>query len=521
MTDTKSNAMIYPRLCLAYLMQFMVWGSWATTLSGYADKVLGFNAGLLNIAIPVAAASALFIGPLVDRKFAAQKMLALLHICGGLCLFVASFVTDFRMLFICMLLHGLFFMPTIPLINSIVFRHLPNANNAPRVFVFGTLGWIIVNLIVAIFLGGAGNSNFLLVGGTVSILLAFYAMSLPNTPPIPVAPGEKSATVFDVLVLFKDKSFSIFTICVVVGGIAACGFYFPMAVPLFTERNYPAPVALTTLNQFSELIFMLALPIFAAKFGLKKCLLLGLASWCLRYIFFMPSAFSFALLGLLLHGFSYSFLYVASYMYAEKKAPAALKTSAQSLMAFLMLGVGQTLGSLMYGYETAKYPAPIPKMENAAVAGNVDLPRWDDPDKAKSALRFLDLSGTINGMLGKPSPVVHELGQFDTNGDKTLTWQELQAIPEDGALNGVGDDAIRFTKDEITGIFQKVADFEAKKEVPSADIAVTHAQWLQVQTKQWDKILLWPALLSGIFCLAFALLGKNPVPAETAGKKEN
>ena len=509
MTDTKSTAAIYPRLCIAFFMQFMIWGSWGTTLGGYADKVLGFNAGILYIAIPIAATSALFIGPLVDRKFAAQKMLAFLHLCGGVCLLICAFQKTFHLLFFFMLLHGLFYMPSLPLINSIVFRHIPNANNAPRVFVFGTLGWIIANLVIGVLLGGAGNANFFLVGGVVSILLGIYALTLPDTPPTPVVPGEKSASILDVLVLFKDKSFSIFAVCVVVGGIAACGFYFPMQVPLFTERNYPAPVALTTLNQFSELFFMLALPFFAAKFGLKKCLILGLLSWTLRYIFFMQSAFAFALLGLLVHGFSYSFLYVASYMYAEKKAPAALKASAQSLMAFLMLGVGQVLGSLMYGYAIDKYPAPIARMDIAAI------PQWDDPDMAKSALRFLDLSGTINGLLGKESPVVHELGKFDTNADKKLTWEELQAIPEEGILNGVGEDAIKFSRDEIEGIFQKVADVDQPE-----DIAVTHAQWMNVQTKQWSQILLWPALLSGIFCLAFALLGKDPVPAETAGRKE-
>ena len=514
MTDTKPTAAIYPRLCIAYFCQFAIWGSWATTLGGYADKVLGFNAGILNIAIPIAAASALFIGPLVDRKFAAQKMLAFLHLCGGVCLLICAFQKSFSLLFFFMLLHGLFFMPSIPLINSIVFRHIPNANNAPRVFVFGTLGWIVVNLFVAVLLGGAGNANFFLVGGAVSIFLGLYAMTLPDTPPTPVAPGEKSASMFDVLVLFKDKSFAIFSVCVVIGGIAACGFYFPMQVPLFTERSFPTPVALTTLNQFSELFFMLALPFFAARFGLKKCLILGLLSWTLRYVFFMQPAFTFALFGLLLHGFSYSFLYVASYMYAEKKAPPALKASAQGLMAFLMLGVGQVLGSLMYAYTIEQYPAPIPKMDNAAVAAKVDLPRWDDPDKAKSALRFLDLSGTINGLLGKESPVVHELAEY-AKPDNVMTWEKLQTIPEDGIRIGVGDDAIKFSKDEIEGIFQKVG----KADKPE-DISVTHAQWMSVQTKQWDKILLWPILLSGIFCLAFLLLGKDPVPSEVVGRKE-
>ena len=108
MTDTKSTATIYFRLCIAYFCQFAIWGSWGTTLGGYADKVLGFNAGILYIAIPIAATSALFIGPLVDRKFAAQKMLAFLHLCGGICLLLCAFQKNFYFLFFIMLLRGLF-----------------------------------------------------------------------------------------------------------------------------------------------------------------------------------------------------------------------------------------------------------------------------------------------------------------------------------------------------------------------------------------------------------------------------
>lgn len=519
MTDAKSSSGIYPRLCVAYFLQFFIWGGWATTLGGYADQTLKLDAGLLNTAIPLAAVSALFIGPIVDRKFSAQKMLALLHLIGGLCLFMCAYQKTFTPLFICMLLHGICYMPSLPLINSVVFRHIPNSNNAPRVFVFGTIGWIVVNLIVDVYGGGAAKPNFFIIGGIASVLLALYCLTLPDTPPqISAEEAKKSSgSIFNVLVMFKDPAFTIFAICVVIASIPACGFFFPMVVPLLTERSFPSPVALTTLNQFSELFFMLALPFFASRIGLKKCLLLGMAAWCLRYVLFMQSAFTFAVLGLFLHGFCYSFLYVAAYMYADKKAPPALKASVQSLMAFLLLGVGQVLGSLMLSYEFKQYPAPIANMTVAASKDPVGLPPWNDPKKDDSALKYLNLSASVKYFTqGIEMPNPSHLGR-DVAVDDAISWAQLNALPDE-SLNYNG---VEYAKAELQSIFQQVASHHAGKEVPVEEVSVTRKQWMDVQTKQWNKILWPPALMAIICCAVFLVLGKDPVDKETEEKKED
>ena len=524
MSETKVSTMVYPRLCFAYFLQFSIWGSWAMTLGGYADKVLSLDVGILYTAIPLAAVSALFIGPIVDRKFAAERVLGVLHLVGGVCLIACAMQKSLTPLLILMIMHGVCYMPSMALMNSVVFRHIPNSNNAPKVFVFGTIGWIVVNLFIDIFCGGALKPNFFYIGGGAAILLGLYSFTLPHTPPAAqaVEPGQKAGSMFDSLKMFKDPVFLVFAVCVLCASIPACGFYFPMGVPLFTERDYPSPVALTTLNQFSELIFMLALPFFASKIGLKKCLLLGMGAWALRYFFFMQSAFSFAILGLLLHGFCYSFLYVAAYMYADKKSPPAMKASVQGLMAFLLLGLGQVFGSLMVSYEFAQNPAPFSKIKIASKADDISLPVWNDPNLENSAWKYLNLSATVNGMLGRPQPPVYHLGEeLDENKDNVITKEEIDKVPEEGLKNGVGDDAVTFTKADIMDIFGQIANYVAKKDVPQSDIdiSVSRKDWLAVQMRDWNKILLHPIIVVVVFLMIFVVLGKDP-DAKTKPEEE-
>ena len=537
MTDTKSTSGIYPRLCLAYFCQFAIWGSWAGALAGYAGDTLklpGLQIGWLYAAIPLGAViSPLFIGPIADRFFSAQKVVAFLHAVGGLCLLAAGWLCasgnqTFASLMTLILLSGVCFMPTIALVNTIVFKHLPNPDKAPQVFVFGTIGWIVINLFIAAFCGGAKTPNFFFVGGAVSIFLAVYSLSLPDTPPKGAsAPrGKGDALGLGALKLFKNPSFAIFAICIFIASIPACNYFFASQVLFLTQRGYPSPLALTTLNQFSELFFMAMLPFFVAKIGLKRVLLLGLLAWSLRYFFFSQGGthgFEFSLAGLLLHGLCYSFLYVGAYMYADKVAPAHLKASTQSLMAFLLLGVGQTLGSLGYGQLADTYPPAIAEMQ---VAKNADkenttgpLPPWADIKRADSAWKYLDLGATVTNMMKsdkdkeeaeKAAP--SDLGVLlDVDKNNVITKAELETVTKPITLDGV-----TYTKENLETIFGKIAEMSK-----STDGSVEHSQWLAVQANDWKMIFRIPAVFIFVFFLLFAVLGKDPVAPEDVAKKED
>ncbi len=262
-----------------------------------------------------------------------------------------------------MLISGICFMPSIPLINTVVFKHIPDSASAPKVFIFGTVGWILVNLVVEIFAGGAASPNFFFIGGGCGIFLGLYSFTLPDTPPKgAAAEGAKKDTFgLGALAMFKSPTFTIFVLCAFMVSIFGSNYFFPSVVAYLSEFGYPAPVALTTLNQFSELIFMAILPFCVARIGLKWVLVIGMSAWALRYFIFTLAGFQFALIGLLCHGMAYAFLYVAAYMFGDRVAPAHLKASVQSLLAFLLLGIGQVLSGYLFGYQIDRNAPAITK----------------------------------------------------------------------------------------------------------------------------------------------------------------
>ena len=558
MTESKGAVLAYPRLCIAYFCQFAIWGSWAGALGGYVLSELKFSgveSGSLYNAIPFGAIIApLFIGPIADRYFSAQKVISLLHFigglalltCGGLCL---AGLATFPILMGLMLVSGICFMPTMGLLNSVVFKHLPDSSKAPYVFVFGTFGWIAVNLFIAAFCGGASTPGFFFVSGGMGVFLALYALTLPDTPPKGAPTPGTQASGPGVLSLFKSFPFLIFVVCAFLASIPACNYFFPAQVPFLSERGYPSPVALTTINQFSEIFLMLALPFCIPRFGLKNVLLIGMAAWSIRYFLFSTPYFEAALAGLLLHGFCYSFLYVAAYMYAEKVAPAHLKASAQSMMVFLLLGVGQVLGGYGFGYmlttNVPKHATMVVKVDKNWDAmsngfkfsefpfeAHVPLPLWSANED--SIYKYLDLTAQVNkwefakqvkkrlGVKEKESTgETVDLGKLLEG--NPLTPQAIDAmVPGNLVRDGVAisrmvtccgegftlDNAVSvgvaYKKDDLKDLGKAMAGGE------SDDFSLTRDQWLAAQAHNWAKIWRLPAILIAGCFVVFLLLGRNP-----------
>ena len=481
--------LIRTRLSAMMFLEFFTWGTWGVAITGYGAH-LGFSESQLGWlgAVPAIGAiiSPLFVGLIADRFFAAQRMLCVLHVLGGACLIAAGFQNSFLPLMILMLLNGLAFMPTIALANAVAFRHIPDPDRFPRIAVLGTLGWIAAILGASVLLGGEVKPYFLFLGGGGGLLLALYALTLPDTPP---KGAEAGADVFGLsaLKLLKEPAFLIFIVCVFLFSIPACGYFFTLMVPMLRQRGYPAPLALTSLNQFAEIIFMFSMPWFVAKLGLKRVLLIGMTAWAVRYLCFARPEFALALLGLVLHGFCYSFFYVGAYMYVNRRAPAELKSSAQSLVAFLLVGVGYLLGAKGAGFMMGRFPPDLPAVPAVIAATGQPteamLPRWDDPQAATSAWRYLDLSGTIKGLLQSPQErakldeknLVVLLDQLDADHNGTISPAEIDAIADAGLKVG----ELTYSKDEITKQFQGVQESLGLK----GGAPVERTQWLVVTLK--------------------------------------
>jgi nucleoside transporter len=512
MTENKVRC-VYPRLQLAYLLQFAIWGSWSVALGGYLNgKMSGPHIGYLFMAIPLGAIIApMFIGPIADRYFSAQKVLALLHLIGGAALVACgvicaqaetraaggAVVVPFASLMVLMLISGICFMPSIPLINTVVFKHIPDSASAPKVFIFGTAGWILVNLVVEILAGGAASPTFFYIGGGCGLFLALYSLTLPDTPPKgAAAEGAKKDTFgLGALAMFKSPTFTIFILCAFMVSIFGSNYFFPSVVAYLSEFGYPAPVALTTLNQFSELFFMAILPFCVARFGLKWVLVIGMGAWAARYFIFPLEGFGFALIGLLFHGMGYAFLYAAAYMFGDRVAPAHLKASVQSLLAFLLLGIGQVLSGYMFGYQIDRCAPFITKTvvtQEAKVAKA--LPAWNVPEMETSGWRYLDLAKSLKYLKGDKNifNFGEHLGKY-TKADGSIDLDKLPDVWESGGVS--------YTKAELKATFDKIGG------------AVTRADYLKAQRHNWKGFFIPAAIFALFWVIVFVLFGKQPAEA--------
>lgn len=534
--------LIRTRLSVMMFLEFFVYGCWGVAIAGYG-QAKGFSGSQIGWLIAVGAIGAiispLFVGLIADRFFAAQRMLSVLHLLGAACLIAAGFQQSFLPLVTLMLLYGLAFMPTMALVNAVGFRHIPDADKFPRIAVLGTLGWIAANLISEVLLGGAAKPNFLFLGGGGSLVLALYAWTLPDTPP---KGAEAGADVFGLsaLKLLKESTFLIFIVCVFLLSIPACGYYFALMVPMFQQRGYPAPLALGTLNQFAEIVFMFSMPWFVSKLGLKRVLLIGMTAWAVRYLCFACPEFPMALVGLILHGFCYSFFYVGAYMWVDRRAPAELKSSAQSLLTFLLLGVGFLVGAKGAGFMMDRFPAQVPfawqgtvvtvaeqdgadpneahravvkltrKAEKEAQTvvnladGNVKvaelktpLPPWNAPP---SAWDYLNLSGTVNQLISgeQPKPTADIQDELDQDGDGKITMAEVKDMGDAGVTFG----GTIYSRDEMIGLFKRVAKAQGGEE---DQISLDRKQWLRAQSCNWAPIWLWPSAAAFVILAIFAL----------------
>lgn len=515
MTENKPS-FIYPRLQLAYLLQFAIWGSWSVALGGYLNgKMSGAHIGLLYMAIPWGAIIApMFIGPIADRYFSAQKMLGLLHLisgaslvaCGLICGHAesaaagAAVTVPFGSLMVLMLISGLCFMPSIPLINTVVFKHIPDSASAPKVFIFGTLGWIVVNLVVEVFAGGAATPAFFFIGGGCGVALGFYAFTLPDTPPkgAPAEGAKKDVFGLGALTMFKSPVFTIFVLCAFMVSIFGSNYFFPSIVAYLSEYGYPAPVALTTLNQVSELFFMGILALCVSRIGLKWVLVIGMAAWAFRYFIFTFSGFQFALIGLLCHGMGYAFLYVAAYMFGDRVAPAHLKASVQSLLAFLLLGIGQVASGYLFGYQIDR---SAPEITKTVVSGEGKvakaLPAWNVPEMETSGWRYLDLAKTMKYLKGDKNVFNfgEHLGKYTKEGGAI----DLDKLPDPWQSGGAA-----YSKDELKATFDKIGQ------------PVTREKYLKAQRHNWSAFFIPPAIFAAFWVVIFILFGKQPPEAAAA-----
>ncbi|MBM63360.1 MAG: MFS transporter [Acidobacteria bacterium] len=346
------------KLSAMMFLQFFVWGAWSVPLGTYLGSELAFQGRQIGLVFGTTAVAAMispfFVGMVADRYFATQKLLAVLHVLGGTVLLFTSTQVLFPIFYGCLLLYSICYMPTLALTNSLSFRQMDDpAREFPAIRVLGTIGWIVAGLVVG-FLRLEDTARPMQIAAVASVGLGGYCLFLPHTPPTMAAVRVTTRDVLglDALSLLRQPSFAVF----VVGSLLVCiplQFYYAFANPFLNEVGVVNAAGKMTLGQMSEIGFMLAMPFFFRRLGVKGMLLVGIAAWVTRYLMFAwGDNFSLGWMlygGILLHGICYDFFFVTGQVYVDQEAPPHLRAAAQGFIAFATLGVGMFIGSWLSG----------------------------------------------------------------------------------------------------------------------------------------------------------------------------
>ncbi len=359
------------KLSIMMFLQYFVWGAWYVTMGPYLNEVLKFDGRQIGLAYGATALAAIispfFVGMVADRFFATERILAVLHFVGGLLLLYVSTLTDFRTFYPVLIAYTLCYMPTLALTNSLSFHHMKDPGaEFPRVRVLGTIGWIAAGYAIGLLAFGTSPAMFR-TAAVASFVLAAYSLALPHTPPAKLGHAITARDVLglDALSLMKERSFAIF----VIGSFLICiplQFYYTFAAAFLSELGVTNVASKMTLGQVSEIFFMLIMPWFFRRLGVKWMLIVGMVAWTGRYLLFAfgdnASLVWMLYLGILLHGICYDFFFVTGQIYVDQRAPVSLRAAAQGFIAFVTLGAGMFIGSYLSGWVVDAY-----RLEGATV----------------------------------------------------------------------------------------------------------------------------------------------------------
>ncbi|HLN74133.1 MAG: nucleoside permease [Methylococcaceae bacterium] len=353
------------RLIIMNFLQFFIWGAWLISIGVYLSGTLGFNGVQIGAVFSTLGLASLFMpavmGIIADKWINAERLLGICHLIGALLLFWASTITDPDRFFYVILFYAMFYMPTIALNSTVSYIVLEQkgydvVKDFPPIRVWGTVGFIAAMWIVDLF-GWKGSNMQLVFSGCSSIALGLYAFSMPACKPENTNEKKSLASRLglDALVLFKQSRMAVFFLFAMFLGAAlqitnAFGSSFLESFNLTHPDTFGVkhPIVLLSISQMSETLFILTIPFFLRKFGIKKVMIISIFAWVLRFGLFSigdpGQGLYLLILSMIVYGMAFDFFNISGSLFVEKEVPSSYRASAQGIFMLVTNGVGATLG---------------------------------------------------------------------------------------------------------------------------------------------------------------------------------
>lgn len=389
------------RLTFLSFLQFFVWGAWLTTLGTYGFSYKQWSGAEFGAVFSTLGIASIFMpalmGIIADKWVNAEKLYGTLHILYGITLFLLARTDDPTTFFWILLVGMCFYMPTLSLSNSVSYKLLKDSHYDvvkvfPKIRVWGTIGFIaamwctnifsdersfsetgisIGNTFANIF-GNSLNANQFYFAGIFAVVLGIFAFFLPKCPP-PRLMGKESTLAqklgLDAFKLFKEKKMALFFIFSMFLGAALqlTNMYgdtflkdFGNVAAFKDSAVVQYSTMIISISQISETLFILAIPFFLYKFGIKKVMLISMFAWVLRFGFFSlggPEGFGLVLIifSNIIYGMAFDFFNISGSLFVESTTDSKIRSSAQGLFMMMTNGFGAILGSAASGWLISTY----------------------------------------------------------------------------------------------------------------------------------------------------------------------